>query len=260
MYEIPNIDLNGLYCVYYYIVFNCSGKDLIYVGQTNNLQLRHKKHIPLKKYGELKVDKYLKTHMWILDILWVGIKEDADAMEKFFIKEFNSIENGLNLTSGGEHYIPSPEANKIQSEKKKGVLNPNHKSVYQYDLNGVFLKKWETVISASLECGVRKNGISACATGVIKTSGGYIWKYEFKPLVMPPIYKINKTASKIVAQYTIQGDFIREWPSLIEASRSLKIESTTLSRAARDFNKTAGGFRWKYIYRKHIYTSNPYTY
>ena len=201
----------------------------------------------MKKYGELKVDKYLKTHMWSLDILWFGFKKDANATEKYFIKEFDSINNGLNLTSGGEHYISSEEANKIQSIKKRGVLKPNHKEVYQYDLSGNFIAKWSSVSMASENNGVNKYAISNNARGCTKTAGGFIWSYTFKDDIQPPQYKKPKSRSKRVAQYTNDGTLVIIYDSINHASRVLSYNSGNISRATRGIHKTYKGFIWKII-------------
>lgn len=247
MYEVPDIELNGLHCVYCYCVFNCTGRDLVYIGQTNNLKLRHKKHIPSKGYGELKVDKYLKTHMWTLDVLWIGYKEDASAMEKYFIKMFDAIDHGLNLTTGGELYIPSPEVNKVNSDKKKGILNPNHKKVYQYTLDGKFIKEWDAISIASTNCNINKDSISNCARGGNKTAGGYIWRYTYVESIPPVKYIFVKNGCKKLAQYSLNMDFVAMWDSVNEASRCLKYDCGCISRAARGLIRQYNGYIWRYI-------------
>lgn len=63
------------------------------------------------------------------------------------------------------------------------VLKNNIKSVVQYDLNGNFIKKWESIRHASRCLNIPHNGIVANCKGKQKTSGGYTWKYESE--VMP---------------------------------------------------------------------------
>lgn len=50
--------------------------------------------------------------------------------------------------------------------------------------------------------------------------------------------------AKPVLQYTLDGKFIKEWPSLIDAETSLNIHS--IDRAASLQKRSAGGFIWKY--------------
>lgn len=48
--------------------------------------------------------------------------------------------------------------------------------VSQYDTKGNYIKTYESIKQASEETGVDKTGISQCSRGLLKTSGGYIWK------------------------------------------------------------------------------------
>lgn len=51
---------------------------------------------------------------------------------------------------------------------------------------------------------------------------------------------------KPINQYDIQGNFIKNWRSVIEASRKLKIKDSNIIRVCKNKSKTAGGFIWKY--------------
>lgn len=58
----------------------------------------------------------------------------------------------------------------------------------------------------------------------------------------------GKKFSKIVIQYSINGEFIKEWPSTMEVQRELGISNTKISKCClnKPHYKTAGGFIWKY--------------
>ena len=55
-----------------------------------------------------------------------------------------------------------------------------------------------------------------------------------------------KSRSKPVLQYTLEGEFIKEWPSQAEASRQTGIHYGTISNCCVGRGKTAGGFIWRY--------------
>jgi hypothetical protein len=59
---------------------------------------------------------------------------------------------------------------------------------------------------------------------------------------------VTKNKSKKVLQFTLNGDLIKEWNSVKEASQTLKINSSTIAGNARNnkINKSAGGYIWKY--------------
>ena len=52
--------------------------------------------------------------------------------------------------------------------------------------------------------------------------------------------------SKKILQFTKSGEFIKEWPSMIEASRQLKINCGSIWSCCQGKLKSAGGYVWKY--------------
>lgn len=77
-------------------------------------------------------------------------------------------ENQRHALLNGLH-APSPMAGKI------GALNPCSKTIYQYDTEGNFIKKWDSISDASRELGIGNSNISNCLSGRYKTAGGYKW-------------------------------------------------------------------------------------
>lgn len=60
------------------------------------------------------------------------------------------------------------------SNNKKGKENGRSIEVYQYSLNNIFIKKWESMRLAEQELKIRH--INECCKGKRKTAGGFIWK------------------------------------------------------------------------------------
>ena len=66
----------------------------------------------------------------------------------------------------------------------------------------------------------------------------------------PQIAIFNSTGSKKVYQYTMDGDFIKEFPSVQEAARVLNVNSRGIGLCAADrylHYKSAYGYRWSYV-------------
>ena len=73
-----------------------------------------------------------------------------------------------------EWKIKIGEANK---GKYKGVYNTKcSKTVFQYDLDGNFIKEWQSVAEAQRQLNI--NHISMCCLNKRKTCGGFIWRYK----------------------------------------------------------------------------------
>jgi hypothetical protein len=52
----------------------------------------------------------------------------------------------------------------------------NSKPIVQYDLEGNFIKEWQSATIAAKEIGLHPTSIRHCVQGKTNTSGGYIWK------------------------------------------------------------------------------------
>jgi len=59
---------------------------------------------------------------------------------------------------------------------------------------------------------------------------------------------------KSIIQYDKEGNFIKEWNSIIDASRELKIKTTHIWGVLNNYDrrKTAGGFKFKYKNKENI--------
>lgn len=62
-------------------------------------------------------------------------------------------------------------------ESRKRIGEANSKPILQYSKEGIFIKKWASVIEAIKELGLSYPAIWYCATGRRKTAGGYKWQY-----------------------------------------------------------------------------------
>ena len=56
----------------------------------------------------------------------------------------------------------------------------------------------------------------------------------------------NERISKIVVQYTLDGVFVEEYPSVSEAKRQLGYSQGNISECCLGKRKTAYGYKWKY--------------
>lgn len=74
--------------------------------------------------------------------------------------------------------IPQGKENKMYGRYGKNANKS--KIIYQYDLEGNLIKKWDCQRDVQRELGFNEKCISNCALGRTKTAYGYIWKQELK--------------------------------------------------------------------------------
>lgn len=129
---------------------------------------------------------------------------------------------------------------------EKRILNKRKtapKKVYQYSLDGKFIKEYETTIQAEKETGVKKELItSSCRENGKKQAKGSLWSYEkLEKIEYKPYSKNNKR----VAQYDLDGNFIREFESIKEANSILGLHD--VGAVCRGIRKTCGGYEWRFV-------------
>lgn len=70
------------------------------------------------------------------------------------------------------------EAKKKIGQTGKGRIPWNRRKVFQYTIDGTFIKEWNTVCEAEKELKIRNISMAARGLGYRTQAGGYVWKYE----------------------------------------------------------------------------------
>lgn len=255
-----------------------SGKK--YIGQTRNEKNRRREF--LNKMGRYscensRIDNARKKYgpeNFIYRIIVEIFDEDTkklidrlDELEKFFIKEYNTIESGYNSDKGGKSHSRtiSDEEKEYRSKRAKEKfknqplpdyilknIEKNKKQILQYSLLGEFIKEWESVASINREFG--KVNVSDCATGKREHSKGYIWRYkesENYPLkIEVKLGQHNKNLTKKVIQYDKSGKIIKIFNNVLEMKNELfqneQIKLVSFWACLKGVNKTFRGYILKY--------------
>jgi hypothetical protein len=165
-----------------------------------------------------------------------------EAEEKLKIHSIINALNGRNKTAGGFQWKYKDDNKKIEAYKTSRIYIAKH--IYQYSLDGEFIKEWDSYLKASKELGIPHQHILRVLKGERKMTGGFLFSYEKND----SIEKYNsdiKSFFKPVLQYTIDDIFIKEWPNIVSAERELNIKSG-IGKCCKGNQKTAGGYKWKY--------------
>jgi hypothetical protein len=134
----------------------------------------------------------------------------------------------------------------------RGANNSRSQGVRQFDLDGNFIKEYETLTEASNETGVTVTKICAVCKGRRKTSGGYVWKYSDdkhqtssrKNYVYNPD---NYKSSKPVLQLDKEGNLINEYYSINDVVRkNPKMKRYAIQQNLYGKSKSSYGFIWKF--------------
>ncbi len=121
--------------------------------------------------------------------------------------------------------------------------------VVQMTTNGEYVKEYPSVMEVSRVTGISSGQLSDVIYGKKQSAGGYMFCY--KKDYIPGKYKRvpNKVDPRAVMQYTLSGEFVKEWSMLSEAAEFLwgnRRRGSELSSCCRGERKQAAGYKWKY--------------
>jgi len=186
-----------------------------------------------KELGELPI------HLRVYENL---TNDEANFIEMKMIKHFgrNDIGTGIlcNHTDGGESTI--------------GCTIPHYskrKAVYQYDLDGNFIRKWDSFITIKKELNFYSEGIrNSCRNK--GTAYGFNWFYEYQGDTVHTIKRYN-APSKLydIEKIDIKtSQVLKMYSTLSEVRSDMKLSESQTSKIADAANKvgrTAYGFKWR---------------
>lgn len=176
-----------------------------YVGQTTrNLAKRFAEHQQDDNHSVLlkrAIDKYGWDSVTIITNEMPD--EELDDQEEFLIDSLRTLSpNGYNLRGGGSRGKDSQETRERKSEamtgrmksekarqkisesvkkgNRKGRNHTQSKTIYQYSLDGVFIKEYGGAREAARDIDGLQSNISSCARGDIKSAYEFLWSYTEK--------------------------------------------------------------------------------
>lgn len=113
------------------------------------------------------------------------------------------------------------------------------------------MQSYDSYDDAAKAVNTAKLNIYRVCKGYKKSSARYQWR-ESVPgetiIANIETLQIQRPSGEkhIVIQYTIDGNFVREYASVAEAVRITGINAKSIRDAAKGLQKTAGGYCWLY--------------
>lgn len=187
-----------------------------YVGQTKRtIEIRWKEHI--RKDDQTSLNKAIQKY-GSENFAVTQLEECSDDLlnerEQYWITYYNTFKNGYNDTTGGQDCIMTTREEEVLELWNQGLTV--NRIVETTKLNVETVRNY-----------LNKNGINH---DIIKTRANYF---------------IGKAKSKAVLQFDLEGNFIKEWPSGMEAERQLGINHRNISAVACGKRYQTGGYIWK---------------
>lgn len=128
-------------------------------------------------------------------------------------------------------------------------LTKNHwkgNSVLQFDLDGNFIREFESAKDASKLYNCTQATITYACTGRTKTGVGFLWRYKKDYNGEKLVYNPYVPKTKHVLQFDLNNNFIAEYESMSQIEDILGFKQGNIKGVCNGRQKTAYGFVWKY--------------
>lgn len=181
-----------------------------------------------KKYGKIEGETYIK------EILEINPSKKINARrEKIVIGDLYKTDPlCMNLMPGG-------------LTERMNESHPNKNKVRQYNLNGDFIKEWDSISEAESELQI--NNIGACCSKKRHIAGNSIWRYASEGLDHVDPREALPGWSRAVYQCDLQGNIIAKYDQMKKTEESSGVKSKGIQECCAGRQQTAGGYIWKYV-------------
>lgn len=250
---------SGIYCI----------ENLVnhkkYIGQSKNLKRRLSDHL-----SELRNGKHFNDHLqrswntygqenFNIFTLCYCPEKDLDKKEIYYIDLYKTMNKdfGYNKDSGGNKCKTRNEEARDKMRLywaehggiNDGLLQATKKAkkpVVQYTKDGKFVAEFESVTEASKSTGIDFRQISSACIGKYKTSMGFVWRFKGDDFDKFAIQNNIKTKKKVI-QYTLNKEFVNEYPSIHEACEKTGVDYRNISAVCNGKRKSTNGYVWEFV-------------
>jgi len=259
----------------------------LYVGKTVGTILnRWYKHLDAYLTNDWHLYKAMRKygveHFWIEEI--ETCEEDVvNEREIYWIAKLNTIQNGYNMTIGGDgrtfisrdlvkelwekgfsvNYISNKlncwystiisilkelniyNAEEIKRRKTIDIANKLTKDViYQYNEQGIPINSFCSCKEAEVLTGIRREAI----TTALQThcgAGGFLWRYGNEPAPKPR--KVKTCKKRQIEQIDLTtGQVINTYDGPTEAAKAVGADASAICKVCKGKRNKTHGYSWRY--------------
>lgn len=202
----------------------------------------------------------------------VGIMFEAETeweikeKEKEFIQLYGRLDKKtgtlVNYTDGADGRLGATHESLKRNieilKSRTGAKHPGSKKVFQYNLDGEFVKEYVCISDAKNDLNIKSGSpICECCKKKAHTYKNHFWFYEYQGEKIAPLpkdfylnitRKISLTSRKKVAKLDLNTNEILEvFDSTMDVERKYGYHNTSISDNCNGKSKTSYGYKWKYL-------------
>lgn len=207
-----------------------------YIGSSINIYYRLKRHISdllknkhANKYMQNAFNKYGKDS-FNFEVIEECSRVVLIKTEAYYIQsmspDLNFIQDPVAVIHSNETLLKISTTLK-EAYASKRIKNPISKTVHQYNINGFYLKSYESCAEAEKQLNLPKGKVSKVASGKGFSCKNYRWSYELKDKLEESTIKPDRT--KKVYVFNEHNILVQEWQRVDNLARNLGISHSAMS-------------------------------
>jgi len=212
--------------------------DILFSGLTEDEALNKEKELIMQyntynskfgynitKGGDLSggcVSNQKKVYQYSLDGKYIACYDSIALAESIYGKGISCCINNRSKTSNGYQWFDEykGEFTQKQLSREEAIAHSQYKEVFQYSLDGKFIRKYNSIKEVSEETGYERTGITKCMSGEQKTAHNYRWFSCYLGEKIDSVNPYNYNAKEIY-QYSLDGEFLCKYNSMKHAIESV---------------------------------------
>lgn len=221
--EIHQYDLNGKFMASYKSIevaareLGCSPMSISYAHINNTISFNclwsteKQEELNILEYKNIPQDKIIYKY----DISGKYLsyyRNSTEASKELNIEARTVRANAVLNYKTGKYYISYEKFDVLPIKERETKINV---PVYQYELNGKFIREFSSVKNVTEELGIDKKGL----TTYINRSGsykGFQWSYTKLDSMENVEAKSKSSLPKRISQYTKEGELVKIWDTFSE--------------------------------------------
>lgn len=196
------------------------------LGRVKSLSKFHctsKNHFSL---GYWSKEKILKPIVGVRGYLYVTLydknkKQKSKRIHQLVAQAFISNPNNLSFVNHKDENVKNNVYSNLEwctakyncnyGTRTQRIAVKNNKPILQFDLNGNFIKEYESITQANKETHIPISSISACCVGQRKKTNGYIFKFKNDKEILQKYRSNNRREDTIFEQSQKISDLEDNW-------------------------------------------------
>ena len=241
----------------------------IYFGQTSQkggFDRRYKNNFPNRTHNQ-HIKRAIEKYGWdnfevVKEFDKAEDIDELNALEDLYIKMWNTTNPnyGYNKKSGGNVCIFTEETIEKLKQAKVGQFFGEENPFYGKKHNDETKRKISKAMKGRFAGGNSYNYgrvfSEETRQKMSEAQKGRTYSEETKKKWSEQRQGVGNPRSRKVAQYTLDGEFVKVWDFIKEAANELRIKPNGITKCCGGTLKSAGGFMWAYIDENGNYPQN----